>query len=66
MHIPVDWHLIVNAPSGTNEVAYPKSKLDVDTPVTKGVVYPSASLYKLNGPVADPANVNVIIIFIIY
>jgi hypothetical protein len=52
--------------AGTNVDVYPANKLDFDTPVSNGVEYESTSEYKLNGPVEEPAVVNVISTVIIY
>jgi hypothetical protein len=51
---------MTDVPVGTNDDVYPANKLDFATPVSNGVEYEFASEYKLNGPVEEPAVVNVI------
>jgi hypothetical protein len=51
---------MIVVPAGTNVDVYPASKLAFDTPVSNGVEYEFAFEYKLNGPVEEPAVVNVI------
>jgi hypothetical protein len=55
---PVDLILTIVAPSGT-VVEYPDVNVTLSTPVSKAVVYPFKLEYRLNGPVSDPATVNV-------
>jgi hypothetical protein len=59
LQTPVDNTLIVVAASGTDVRRYPANIAALDTPVTIGTEYPSASEYKLKGPVSTPAVVNV-------
>ena len=57
---PVDITLIIVAVSGTKFEVYPDKRLALLTPVSKGVVNPSESEYKLKLAVSIPAVVNVI------
>jgi hypothetical protein len=57
---PTDFTLIIVVKSGTNAEAYPASKADLETPVSKADTYPSKFEYKLKGPESVPATVNVI------
>jgi hypothetical protein len=53
-------NLMIVAPSGTTTDVYPASRVAFATLFSKGVIYPSTSEYKSNGPVSLPPAVKVI------
>ena len=60
VHTPVDLTCTIDVKFGTTVDVYPATNANLLTLVANAVKNPSMFEYKLNGPVSDPAVVNVI------